>query len=65
MHSLTPSPPSQMNVRQLCFFRVAKASGQPWLWWDYTNAFGDSCSMATNNFTADCAQKVPRAMSGA
>ena len=57
---LSPSPPRshQMNVRQLCFFQVSKASGKSWLWWDYTDGFGTNCSMAAKLYTAACAAQV-------
>eukprot|EP00798_Chlamydomonas_sp_ICE-L_P022588 gene22588-29724_t len=54
-----------MNVRQLCFFRLAKASAKRWLWWDYAEYFGGNCTMATKNFTAECALQIFKDVGGA
>lgn len=48
----------QINIRQLCFFRVANASGHPELWWDYVQAFAANCSMAATRYNVDCAAEV-------
>lgn len=48
----------QINIRQLCFFRVANASGHPEMWWDYVQAFAANCSMAATRYNVDCAAEV-------
>eukprot|EP00798_Chlamydomonas_sp_ICE-L_P022583 gene22583-29718_t len=47
-----------MNIRQLCFFKLAKEVGKPWMWWDYVDQFGDKCKMSDKLYTADCAKEV-------
>ena len=48
----------QENLRQLCVFQLAKASGKSWLWWDYVTRFGEQCTMANHTYDEDCAEKV-------
>lgn len=46
-----------MNFRELCFFQVAKASGQPWLWWEYADFVAEQCKMKEGRYTKDCAEQ--------
>ena len=48
----------QENLRQLCVFKLANDSGQPWFWWDYVTRFGDQCSMDDKTYDEACAEKV-------
>lgn len=54
----------KMNIRSLCFARVARDRGEPWLWWDYVDRLGDDCRMKDGLYTTDCAQKVFDAVAG-
>lgn len=47
-----------MNLRSLCFSRVARARNSSWLWWDFVDRLGDECRMADKKFTPECAQGV-------
>lgn len=47
-----------MNIHQLCFWRVANASGESWRWWDYAESFQSNCTMGSASYHADCAQRV-------
>ena len=33
----------QENLRQLCVFKLANESGQPWQWWTYVTKFAGVC----------------------
>ncbi|KAI8469825.1 MAG: hypothetical protein J3K34DRAFT_393772 [Monoraphidium minutum] len=55
---------ADMNVRSLCFERVARERGEPWLWWDFVDRLGDECPMKDKLYTAECAQKVFDAVAG-
>mmetsp|Transcript_14726 Transcript_14726/g.48293 ORF Transcript_14726/g.48293 Transcript_14726/m.48293 type:complete len:682 (-) Transcript_14726:864-2909(-) len=46
------------NLRQLCFFREANATGQPWLWWDYVTKFGEQCTMEQQTYDEQCATRI-------
>ena len=46
------------NLRQLCVFRQANATGEPWLWWSYVTQFGVVCTMADNTYGEQCAERV-------
>lgn len=46
------------NLRQLCVFKLANASGQSWLWWDYATRFADQCAMDTAKYGKECAEQV-------
>mmetsp|Transcript_30581 Transcript_30581/g.76515 ORF Transcript_30581/g.76515 Transcript_30581/m.76515 type:complete len:721 (+) Transcript_30581:167-2329(+) len=46
------------NLRQLCVFELAKASGKTWLWWDYVNRFAEECKMSDNMYNEACAERV-------
>ena len=46
------------NQRQLCVYRQATKASKPWLWWDYTDLFGDECSMLNNTYDETCAERV-------
>lgn len=50
------------NLRQLCVFKLANASGRPWLWWDYTTTFAQHCTMSTEAYGQSCAEKVFEAL---
>ncbi|KAK9804303.1 hypothetical protein WJX72_005862 [[Myrmecia] bisecta] len=50
------------NKRQLCIFKQANEKSQPWLWWDYVAAFAEHCTMAANQFNADCAHQQLQAL---
>mmetsp|Transcript_29301 Transcript_29301/g.64826 ORF Transcript_29301/g.64826 Transcript_29301/m.64826 type:complete len:785 (+) Transcript_29301:192-2546(+) len=54
----------QVNVRQLCFFQVANASGRPELWWDYADAYAANCTMKDKKYGEDCAVQVFNALGG-
>lgn len=47
-----------MNLRALCFFRLAAAAGNGALWWDYALRFADQCTTANNTFNSECATRV-------
>mmetsp|Transcript_11383 Transcript_11383/g.20587 ORF Transcript_11383/g.20587 Transcript_11383/m.20587 type:complete len:737 (-) Transcript_11383:220-2430(-) len=46
------------NLRQLCVFELAKASGKTWLWWDYVTRFADECKMSDKMYNEACAEQV-------
>lgn len=46
------------NLRQACFFKVAKETGKPWQWWDYVTDFSIRCPMKDNKYTKECADLV-------
>lgn len=46
------------NLRQLCVFKLANASGQSWVWWDYVTRFADQCGMQEGKYGKDCAEKA-------
>lgn len=46
------------NLRQLCVFKIANASGMPYMWWEYATRFGQQCKMSDQNYNQDCAEKV-------
>lgn len=54
----------QENLRQLCVFQLANATGKSWLWWDYNTAFGEKCSMKDKNYNQECAEKVFKDIGG-
>jgi hypothetical protein len=47
-----------MNIRSLCFARVARERGEPWLWWDFVDRLGRDCPIRDKKYTAECAQQV-------
>ncbi len=47
-----------MNLRALCFYRLAAAAGNGALWWDYALRFADQCTTANNTFNTECATRV-------
>lgn len=47
-----------MNVRSLCFARVARDQGEPWLWWEYADKMGESCKMSNKSYTPECSEQV-------
>ena len=49
---------AQENLRQLCVFKEANQSGQPWQWWDYVTRFADECKMSEQNYNEECAEKA-------
>lgn len=52
----------QENLRQLCVFHLANASGEPWRWWQYVTKFADECKMSDNKYTESCAEQVSSGM---
>ncbi|KAL4309963.1 hypothetical protein GQ457_01G024310 [Hibiscus cannabinus] len=46
------------NLRQACLFKVANASGKPWLWWDYVTQFSVHCPMNEKKYNKECAAQV-------
>ncbi len=44
-----------MNLRSLCFSRVATKAGKPAMWWDYADKLGSTCTSTTKQYTTDCA----------
>ena len=54
----------QENLRQLCVFKLANETGQPWHWWDYVTKFGDECSMDDRTYDEACAERVRRFYGG-
>ena len=54
----TPHTLPQENLRQLCVFTIANATGRPYLWWDYVTLFGEQCAMETKQYGQECAEKV-------
>ncbi|KAM7263589.1 hypothetical protein ACFE04_001272 [Oxalis oulophora] len=51
------------NLYQACFFKIANASGKPWLWWDYVSDFSIRCPMKENKYTRECADDVVKSFS--
>jgi len=47
-----------MNIRSLCFARVSRDRGEPWLWWEFVDKLGADCGMKDKVYTPECAQKV-------
>lgn len=47
-----------MNLRSLCFSRIARDNSAPWLWWDFVDGLGDACAMRGRRYTAECAEGV-------
>lgn len=47
-----------INIRTLCYFRVAARAGQPWLWWTFAYDLYKHCGTSRSRFTPDCAEKV-------
>ncbi|KAL2899790.1 Vacuolar-sorting receptor 2 [Bienertia sinuspersici] len=50
------------NLRQACFFNVAKDNGKPWLWWDYVSDFAIRCPMKQKKYTKECADQVIKSL---
>ena len=46
------------NLRSLCVFNAANATGAPWLWWDYASQFAKHCKMEELKFNAECAEPI-------
>jgi hypothetical protein len=46
------------NLRQLCVFDVANATGAPWLWWDYASQFAAHCKMDDVRYNGECADPI-------
>ncbi|KAL3839941.1 hypothetical protein ACJIZ3_024532 [Penstemon smallii] len=46
------------NLRQACFYKVAKENGKPWQWWDYVTDFSIRCPMKEKKYTKECADQV-------
>ncbi|XP_073066473.1 vacuolar-sorting receptor 1-like isoform X1 [Primulina eburnea] len=50
------------NLRQACFFKIAKESGKPWQWWDYVTDFSIRCPMKEKKYTKECSDQVIRSL---
>eukprot|EP00250_Pteridium_aquilinum_P017558 c23686_g3_i1 orf=411-2282(-) len=50
------------NLRQLCVYKTANASGKPWMWWDYVSDFHIRCPMKENKYNEECAEKVIKSL---
>ncbi|XP_042022526.1 vacuolar-sorting receptor 1-like [Salvia splendens] len=50
------------NLRQACFFKVAKESGKPWQWWDYVTDFSIRCPMKDKKYNKECADRVIKSL---
>ncbi|KAK6126002.1 hypothetical protein DH2020_040310 [Rehmannia glutinosa] len=50
------------NLRQACFFKVAKENGKPWQWWDYVTDFSIRCPMKEKKYTKECSDQVIRSL---
>jgi len=47
------------NLRTLCAFDQANATGQSWKWWDYVVQFGAKCTMESGNYGSEsCAISI-------
>ncbi|EPS57970.1 hypothetical protein M569_16845, partial [Genlisea aurea] len=46
------------NLRQLCVFRVANETKNPWIWWDYVTDFHIRCPMKEKKYNKECADSV-------
>ncbi|KAI5057605.1 hypothetical protein GOP47_0027620 [Adiantum capillus-veneris] len=46
------------NLRQLCVYKVANASGKPWVWWDFVSDFHIRCPMKDKKYDQECAEEV-------
>lgn len=42
------------NKRQLCVFKIASDSKEPWKWWDYAAGFAEQCTMQNGRFADRC-----------
>lgn len=54
----------QMNMRQLCFHKVASAASKGALWWDFVTAINSNCTMAKKEFNYECVLRIFLAMGG-
>lgn len=50
------------NLRQACFFKVAKENGKPWQWWDYVTDFSIRCPMKEKKYNKECADRVIKSL---
>ncbi|KAK1355544.1 Vacuolar-sorting receptor 1 [Heracleum sosnowskyi] len=50
------------NLRQACFFKVAKENSKPWIWWDYVTDFSIRCPMKENKYNKECADTVIKSL---
>ena len=46
------------NRRQLCIFRQANETGEPWFWWNFVNKFNEDCSMTRTTYDAECSERT-------
>jgi hypothetical protein len=47
------------NLRTLCVFRLANATGAPWKWWDYVVDFEEKCTMEAGTYgDENCATAI-------
>eukprot|EP00199_Chlamydomonas_sp_CCMP681_P001122 CAMPEP_0119103792 /NCGR_PEP_ID=MMETSP1180-20130426/2167_1 /TAXON_ID=3052 ORGANISM="Chlamydomonas cf sp, Strain CCMP681" /NCGR_SAMPLE_ID=MMETSP1180 /ASSEMBLY_ACC=CAM_ASM_000741 /LENGTH=797 /DNA_ID=CAMNT_0007088383 /DNA_START=241 /DNA_END=2634 /DNA_ORIENTATION=+ len=47
-----------MNVRSMCFAKIAREASKSWLWWDFADQLSINCSSQASMFDSACAQQV-------
>ncbi|EPS72005.1 hypothetical protein M569_02753, partial [Genlisea aurea] len=50
------------NLIQVCFFKVGKEKGKPWMWWDFATDFSIRCPMKEKKYTRECANQVIKSL---
>ena len=46
------------NRRQICIYKQANASGEPWFWWDFVQKFDEECSMTKSTYDEECSERA-------
>ena len=46
------------NRRQICVFKQANASAEPWFWWDFVQKFDTECSMTKSTYDEECSERA-------
>ena len=46
------------NRRQICIYKQANASGEPWVWWDFVQKFDEECSMTKQSYDEECSERA-------
>ena len=46
------------NRRQICIYKQANASGEPWVWWDFVQKFDEECSMTKQSYDKECSERA-------
>ena len=46
------------NKRQICIFKQANASAEPWFWWDFVQKFDTECSMTKSTYDEECSERA-------